>query len=111
MLVAGRIETTPPLIHRQRLGQIPREIWIEPSHHAHVIREQLQRQDSQQGADLGVRFGNGNQVVAVGVQAGILFADDDRPCAAHRAKLANYFEVIAACTRFAKFALRALTST
>jgi len=40
-----------------------------------VIREQLQyhgalalRQDSQQGADLRVRFGNDDQVVAVGAQ-------------------------------------------
>jgi len=42
------------LIHRQRLGQIPREIGVEPAHHGHVIREQLQRQDSQQRADLRV---------------------------------------------------------
>jgi hypothetical protein len=39
------------LIHRQRLGQVPREIGIESPHHAHVIRKHLQWQDAQQGAD------------------------------------------------------------
>ena len=68
------------LIDRQRLGQIPREIGIEPSHHAHVIREQLQRQDSQQGADLRIGFWNDDQVIAVGAQARVLFALGRRTC-------------------------------
>ena len=42
------------LIHRQRLRQIPRKIGIKPAHHAHVIRKQLQRQHSQQRADLRI---------------------------------------------------------
>ena len=71
----------PPSIHRQRLGQIPREIRIEPAHHAHVIRKQLQRQNSQQGADLQIRFGDDDHVIAVGAQAGFLFGDGDRACA------------------------------
>jgi hypothetical protein len=48
-----------------------------------VIRQQLQRQDFQQGADFRIRLGNDDQVIAVGAQAGILFADGDRARAAH----------------------------
>ena len=44
------------LIHRQRLGQIPWEIGVESAHHAHVIRQHLQRDNSQQWADICVRF-------------------------------------------------------
>ncbi len=69
-------------IHRQRLTQIPREIRIKPAQHTHVIRKQLQRQHSQQRADLRIRFGDDDQIVAVGAQAGILFSDGDRACAA-----------------------------
>ena len=43
-----------PLINSQRLGQIPREIGVEAAHHAHVIREHLQRQNSQQRTDIDV---------------------------------------------------------
>jgi len=59
-----------------------------------VIRQQLQyhgalalRQDSQQGADLRVRFWKHYQIIAVGAQAGILFGDDNRPRVADRALL------------------------
>jgi hypothetical protein len=48
-----------------------------------VIRQQLQRQNSQQRADLRVRVGDDDQVIAVGAQAGVLFSDGDRACAAH----------------------------
>ena len=50
-------------IHRQRLRQIPRKIRIKPAHHAHVIREQLQRQDGEQG---------------VGLRVGRIAGDEDR---------------------------------
>ena len=48
-----------------------------------MIREQLQRQDTQQGADLRIRFGDNGQIIAMGAQASVLFADGDRACAAH----------------------------
>jgi hypothetical protein len=44
---------------------------------------QRQRLASLQGADLCVRLGNNHQVIAVGAQADVLFADDDHPCTAH----------------------------
>jgi len=39
-----------------------------------MIRQQLQRQRSQQGADLRIRFGDDNQVITVGAQASVLFS-------------------------------------
>lgn len=56
---------------------------IKLAQHAHVTREQLQRQYSQQRTELRVQFGDDNQVILVGVQARILFADGDRTCAAY----------------------------
>lgn len=40
------------LIHRQWLGQIPREIRFKPAPYAHMIREKLQRQDFWQIANI-----------------------------------------------------------
>ncbi len=82
-MVNNTIVSTNPSIHRQRLGQIPRKIRIKPAHHAHVIREQLQRQDGEQGVGLRVGVGDDDQVVAVGAQAGVLFRDDDGARAAY----------------------------
>jgi hypothetical protein len=47
-----------------------------------VIREQLQRQDGEQGVDLRVGVGDDDHFVAVGSQAGVPFRDDDCPRAA-----------------------------
>ena len=54
VLRQGFIPHRVRLVNRQCLRQIPREIRIVASHHAHVIRKQLQRQDGEQGIDLRV---------------------------------------------------------
>ena len=71
------------LVHCQSLTQIPREIRIELAHHGHVIRQQLQRQHTEQCRNLRVRLGEHDHIVRVGAQAGIFFGDDNGPCAAH----------------------------
>ncbi len=50
-------------INRQRLGQTSREIRIKPSHHTHIIGEQLQRRDFQQSADLCIFCGEDDHVI------------------------------------------------
>ena len=48
-----------------------------------MIRQHLQRDDSQQRTDARVGFGERDHIVGVGAQARIILRDDDCPCAAH----------------------------
>ena len=83
-----------------------------------MIREQLQyhgalalRQDSQQGADLRVRFGNDDQVVAVGAQGlsnyeiGEKLNLSHKTIARHRERIMNKLNMHSR-TELVKFAIR-----
>ena len=52
------------LIYRQRLAQVAREVRVKAQSQAEVIREQLQRDDRQQGLDLRGGLRDGQEVVA-----------------------------------------------
>ena len=65
-------------IHRQRLAQVAGEVGVVAAGNGHVVREQLQRQNAQQGADLRAGLRQHDQVAGVGAQAGILLPDRDR---------------------------------
>ena len=65
------------LIHRQRLAQVARKVRVIAARHAELIRQQLQRQDGQQWVQDRPGLRQHDQVMGVGAQAGVLFADDD----------------------------------
>ena len=59
---------TYTLIHCQRLAQIPREIGVEALQDAHVVGEQLQRQNRQQRHGFGRGIRDGDHVAVLSLK-------------------------------------------